>query len=66
VNNLREFIQILGDKEAATLFEEKQRTVKAWRTGQNRPRAHVAQKIVRITASHEHGPVTFNGIYGEF
>lgn len=54
---LSEYIQQVGDDEAARLFEVKRRTVQAWRRGERTPRREQAHVIV------ERSPVTFEGIY---
>jgi len=60
---LPEFISIVGDVEAARLFDVKERTAKSWRLRARFPQQPKSEEIVVATASHEHGPVTFEGIY---
>lgn len=59
--DLPTFIRDLGVKKAASLFNEKPRTVMAWMYRERYPRPETGQKIVEKTK----GRVTFAGIYGE-
>ncbi|HFD86890.1 MAG TPA: hypothetical protein ENJ35_04345 [Gammaproteobacteria bacterium] len=63
--NLKQFIAKIGDKESAKLFNCSRRAAQSWRLGDRIPHPKQSRTIVRVTASHEHGPVTYNGIYGE-
>lgn len=57
--DLPTFIRSLGVDEAAVLFDEKPRTVKAWMNRERFPRPHKARKIV----DRSKGRVRFDGIY---
>jgi len=54
---LKEFIETVGEAEAARIFEVPLRTVRSWRYGQRRPNYKRARQIV------EKSPVTMDGIY---
>jgi len=54
---LKDFIERVGEEEAARTFEVPLRTVRSWRYGQRRPNYKRARLIV------ERSPVTMDGIY---
>lgn len=57
--NLREYIETIGDEEAAKVLGVKVRTIKSWRYGARVPRPAKALDIVKKT----HGLLTFENIY---
>lgn len=60
---LSEFIQAIGDAEAAKLFGVKHRTIGSWRRHERLPRSSRAAVIVEATRHHPAGSVDFYGIY---
>ena len=60
---LSEFIQTIGDAEAAKLFGVKPRTIGSWRRHERLPRSRRAKAIVDATRHHPAGSVDFDGIY---
>lgn len=54
---LKEYIEQVGDEQAAKLFKVKTRTALSWRLGERRPRKEHAARIVKVS------PVTYEGIY---
>jgi hypothetical protein len=55
--NLPQYIEQLGDKAAAKLFETEIRTVQSWRRRERIPRKAKADFIVK------HSPLTYEDIY---
>lgn len=55
---LPDYIKLIGDAKAASLWGVKERTVASWRRGERVPRREQAAKIV--TSS----PVSYADIYG--
>jgi len=58
---LREYIEMIGDEEAARLFSVKPRTAASWRRGERYPRPKQAAVIVEKTK----GRVTYADIYSD-
>ena len=58
--NLSEYIQFLGNKEAANIFGCSEATCKSWRYGYRQPSISQAKKIIKITE----GGLNYESIYG--
>ena len=57
---LKDFIEEVGDTEAAELFGVKERTTASWRRGERMPRHKQAEVIVRATD----GRVSYSECFG--
>ena len=55
--DLPAYIEQIGDRAAAKLFDTELRTVQSWRRRERTPRKNKAKLIVEIS------PVTYEGIY---
>lgn len=58
--SLPEFIESVGDDEAARLFGIKRRTAESWRRRERYPKVASAPRIIEATR----GRVDYAGIYG--
>ena len=58
---LKQYIEFLGMKKAANLFDISEASIKAWRYGYRQPSIAQAKKIIRATD----GRLDYESIYGE-
>ena len=58
---LKQYIEFLGMKKAANLFDISEASIKAWRYGYRQPSIPQAKKIIKATD----GRLDFESIYGE-